>query len=74
MTHFENSLRLADEIPYRIEQPEVRRWYARTLLDRSHPGDHERAHKLRAEARVAHEKIGMPKHVQMWMRCLRPTF
>lgn len=63
--HFENALRTAHEIPHRVEQPEVRRCYARMLLDRDGPGDRERARTLLAEARAAYEEIGMPKHLEM---------
>jgi len=63
--HFEDALRTAHEIPHRVEQPEVRRWYARMLLDRDAPGDRERARTLLAEARTAYEAIGMSKHVAM---------
>ena len=62
--HFENALRQADEIPHRVEQPEVRRWYTWMLLDRGEPGDRERARKLLTEARAAYEKVGMPRHVE----------
>jgi hypothetical protein len=63
--HFENARRTADAMPHRVEQPEVRRWYARMLLDRDAPGDRERARSLLAEARTAYEAIGMSKHVAM---------
>ncbi len=63
--HFEHALRTAHEIPHQVEQPEVRRWYARMLLDRDAPGDRARARTLLAEARAAYETIGMPKHVAM---------
>lgn len=49
-THFENALHTADEMPHRVEQPEVRRWYARMLLERDGPGDRERARTLLAES------------------------
>ena len=63
--HFEEALRLAERLPHRVEQPEVRRWYARMLLDRGASGDRERARALLTEARAAYEEIGMPKHVEM---------
>ena len=33
-THYQTALRQAHEIPFRSEQPEVRRWHAQMLLDR----------------------------------------
>ena len=65
LKHYELSLRRAHEIPNRIEQPEVRRWYARMLIDRDAPGDRDRARNLLHEALGAYRQIGMPKHVEM---------
>jgi serine/threonine protein kinase/tetratricopeptide (TPR) repeat protein len=63
--HFETALRQAHEIPVRIEQPEVRRWYAWMLIDRDGPGDRDKARTLLEEAIDAYTEIGMPKHVEM---------
>jgi hypothetical protein len=63
--HFEIALRQAHEIPHRVEQPEVRRWYARMLLTRDGPGDRERARALIREAAESYGRLGMPRHVQM---------
>ena len=52
-------------MPHIIEQPEVRRWYARMLLDRNAPGDRETARQLLSEAIEMYRRIGMPKHVEM---------
>ncbi len=58
-------MRQAHELPVVIEQPEVRRWYARMLIDRDGPGDRAKARELLAEAVAMYTKIGMPKHVEM---------
>ena len=58
-------MRQAHELPVVIEQPEVRRWYARMLIDRDGPGDRAKARELLAEAVAMYRKIGMPKHVEM---------
>ena len=63
--HFRTALRLAHELPHKIEQPEVRRWYARMLLDRHGPGDRDKARALLTEAIAMYRQIGMPKHVEM---------
>ena len=55
----------AEELPQRLEQPEVRRWYARMLIDRDAPGDREKARQLLEEAIAMYRQIGMPKHVEM---------
>ena len=63
--HYRTALRQARELPHKIEQPEVRRWYARMLVDRDGPGDRDRALQLLAEAFPMYREIGMPKHVEM---------
>jgi len=57
--HFENSLKLAEELPHRVDQARVRYWYARMLLDRAQAGDREQAQALLAEARSLSEEMGM---------------
>jgi tetratricopeptide (TPR) repeat protein len=63
--HFRTTLRQAHELPHMIEQPEIRRWYARMLLDRDSPGDRDKARELLTEAVAMYREIGMPKHVEM---------
>jgi tetratricopeptide (TPR) repeat protein len=63
--HFEIALRQAHEMPFRVAQPEVRRWYARMLIERDGPGDKEKAHTLLTEATAMYKEIGMPKHLEM---------
>ena len=59
------ALRQAHELPHKLEQPEVRRWYARMLLDRDAPGDREKARELLTEAIAMYRAIGMPRHVEL---------
>ncbi len=63
--HYKEALRLAHELPVVGEQPEVRRWYARMLIDRDAPGDRKKARELLSEAVAMYRRIGMPKHVEM---------
>jgi tetratricopeptide (TPR) repeat protein len=63
--HFRTALRRTEELPNIIEQPEVRRFYARMLLDRNAPGDREKARQLLTEAIEMYRRLGMPKHVEM---------
>jgi class 3 adenylate cyclase/tetratricopeptide (TPR) repeat protein len=63
--HYRTALRQAHELPVVSEQPEVRRWYARMLIDRNGPGDREKARELLTEAVSMYRRIGMPKHVEM---------
>ena len=71
--HFDTALRQAHEIPHRIEQPEVRRWYASMLLDRDAPGDRERARQLLTEAIAMYRDIDMPKHIELAEALLATT-
>jgi hypothetical protein len=56
-----------------MEQPEVRRFYARMLIDRDGPGDpstgsgrdRDKARELLTEAMAVYRRIGMPKHIEM---------
>ena len=63
--HYQTALRQAHEIPFRSEQPEVRRWYAQMLLERAGPGDRDKARGMLEEAIDSYREIGMPKHVEM---------
>ena len=63
--HYRTALRQAHELPVVIEQPEVRRFYARMLIDRDAPGDRDKARELLTEAIAMYRRIGMPKHVEM---------
>ena len=63
--HFERALGQAEEIPHRIDQADVRRWWASMLLDRNAPGDRDRARELLGQARAIFEEIGMPTHVKI---------
>jgi class 3 adenylate cyclase/tetratricopeptide (TPR) repeat protein len=63
--HFQLAMRQAEELPHRLEQPEVRRFYARMLLDRGESGDREKARTLLSIAIAKYHEIGMPKHEEM---------
>lgn len=63
--HFRNALRLADELPNRIEALETRRFYGQMLLDRNEPGDREPAVRLLNEASAGFGRLGMPRHAEL---------
>ena len=63
--HFETSLRQAHEFPHKLEQPQVRYWYARMLTDRNAPGDRDKARQFLGEAIEAYETIDFPRHREM---------
>jgi len=56
---FQSALRLAADIPITLEQPNVRLWYARMLLQRGSPADVDRARELLAEAKAEFDRFGM---------------
>ncbi len=58
--HFETSLRQAHEFPHKLEQPQVRYWYAKMLTDRNAPGDRDKARQFLDEAIEAYETIDFP--------------
>ena len=72
-THYKTALNQAHEIPFRSEQPEVRRWYAQMLLDRNATGDREKARTMLGEAVEMYQTIGMPRHVEMAKEMLKAT-
>ena len=71
--HYQTAMRQAHELPAVMEQAEVRRWYARMLMDRDGPGDHGKARNLLTEATEGYRRIGMPKHVEMAEALLSKT-
>jgi len=71
--HYQTALRQAHDLPVVIEQPEVRRWYARMLIERDAPGDRDKARELLNEAIPMYRRLGMPKHVEMAEALLKQT-
>jgi class 3 adenylate cyclase/tetratricopeptide (TPR) repeat protein len=69
--HYQKALRQAHDLPVVIEQPEVRRFYARMLIDRDALGDRDKAREFLTEAIATYRRIGMPKHVEMAEALLR---
>ena len=64
-THYQTALKQAHEIPFRSEQPEVRRWYAQMLVDRNAAGDRDKARTMLTEAVEMYQQIGMPRHLEL---------
>ncbi len=62
--HFQIALRQAEDL-HRLQWAEVKRWYARMLIDRDGPGDKEKARSLLQEAIERYDEIGMPKHAEI---------
>ncbi len=71
--HYETALHQAHELPFRSEQPEVRRWYARMLLERGRPEDRDRVTELLDEAVRGYQELGMVRHVELAREVWRVT-
>ena len=63
--HFRTAIDQVNSLPYRLAQPEVRRWYAWMLLDRAQPGDQKQAQALLGEATKMYRSLGMPRHLEI---------
>ena len=63
--HFGTALKQAIAMPHRLEEAEVRRFYAMMLLDRSAQGDREKARTLLVESLQSYSHIGMPRHAEL---------
>ncbi|HZU78806.1 MAG TPA: hypothetical protein VE991_02725, partial [Acidimicrobiales bacterium] len=71
VSHFETALRQAREWPVVIEEPQVKLWYGRTLLERGRSEDEARGRALVDEARTAYADLGMPLHTALADALLR---
>ncbi len=63
--HFRHALHLAEALPHRIDQADVRRLYALMLMRRDAAGDAAAARQLLQEAAAAYSEIGMRGHLHM---------
>jgi len=63
--HFEIALKQAEAIPHKLDQCEVRYWYAKMLVERSASGDRERAREVLSDAIKGYRSIGIPLHLEM---------
>jgi tetratricopeptide (TPR) repeat protein len=61
--HFRIAWDQAEKFPHRLEQAEIRRFYASMLLNRGASNDREKARRLLIEAGAIYAEIGMPRHV-----------
>jgi hypothetical protein len=63
--HFQIAMQQAESFPNLLEQAEIRRFHAMMLLERTAPGDREKALTLLSEALETYTHIGMPRHIEM---------
>ena len=63
--HYERAVRQAHELPHRLHQPEVRRWYATMLIERNTAGDHDRARQFLDQAVEDYGQLGMSRHLDI---------
>ncbi len=69
--HFDTALRQAREIPVVLEEPQVKHWYGKMLLNRGRPQDSDRAHEMIEEALAGYGSLGMPLHLAEAEQLLR---
>jgi DNA-binding CsgD family transcriptional regulator/tetratricopeptide (TPR) repeat protein len=62
---FRQGLELAETLPHRLDQADIRRLYARMLAERGGAGDRTLARRLLAEAVALYGEIGMPRHLHL---------
>jgi hypothetical protein len=63
--HFRISMQQAKSFPNFLEQSEICRFHAMMLMERSAPGDREKARTLFSEALETYAHIGMPCHIEI---------
>jgi DNA-binding CsgD family transcriptional regulator len=63
--HFRHALHLAEVLPHRIDQADVRRLYALMLMRRDGAGDAAAARQLLQEASAVYSQIGMRRHLHL---------
>ncbi len=71
--HFETALRYAEDVPHKLEQPQVRYWYAKMLVGRGEEGDHEKARSLLDKSVSEFTALGMPRHLEMAQALIAAT-
>jgi hypothetical protein len=71
--HYRTALRQAEELPHRVDQPEVRRFYAMMLIERAGTGDLDLARALLTDAIARYRAVRMPRHVTMAQELLVRT-
>jgi len=63
--HFRRGLDLAEALPHRLDQADIRRLYALMLTQRGGAGDRALARQRLAEAAALYGEIGMPRHLHL---------
>jgi tetratricopeptide (TPR) repeat protein len=63
--HFQIAMQQAESYPNVVEQADIRRFSAMTLLDRAALGDREKARVLLNEALESYTRIGMSRHIEI---------
>jgi DNA-binding CsgD family transcriptional regulator/tetratricopeptide (TPR) repeat protein len=63
--HFQRGLELAEALPHRLDQADIRRLYAHMLTERGGASDRAAARQLLIEAAGLYSAIGMPRHLHL---------
>jgi len=68
--HFRIAMKQAEFFPDLLEQAEIRRFHAMTLLARASRGDRDKARSLLEAALETYNRFGMPRHIAMVQQLL----
>jgi tetratricopeptide (TPR) repeat protein len=63
--YFRDAIELTRTLPFRLEEPEAYRFYARMLIERDASGDRAKARDYIARAAEAYRTLGMTKHLEL---------
>ena len=64
-SHFEAALRQAEDFPNRLDEPQVKHWFGKMLLDRGQPQDEGRGREMLSSAIEGYTTLSMPLHAAM---------
>ncbi|HWC32131.1 MAG TPA: hypothetical protein VG709_03295, partial [Actinomycetota bacterium] len=69
-SRFAEAMRVCEELPHRINVPEVRRFHAMALLQWGDASERDRARAMLERAREEYRSLGMPRHAEVTERLL----
>ena len=64
-SRFAEAMRVCEDLPHRINVPEVRRFHAMALLQWGEEGERDRARGMLEQALAEYRDLGMPRHAEL---------